>query len=168
MPRPKARYFFNSVVLSNFALSDTSHLLVERYGKKAVLTSEVLDEIAQGIAAGYESLGTIVDLVTQERFSTAALKKEEREQYTGLLKTLGSGEASTIVSARTRGGIVVTDDKAARNCAKEHKVPFTGTLGILRRLALDEKITAEAADDILDDMIRLGFYSPVRKISELM
>jgi predicted nucleic acid-binding protein len=168
MPEQEVRYFFDAVVLSNFALSDSTHLLVKRYGKRTVLTSEVLDEIAQGIAAGYESLRTIVASVTEERFSSTVLRKEERDQYTGLLKTLGSGEASAIVCAKARGGIAVTDDKAARKCAADNGVPFTGTLGILKRLAVDKRITPEAADDILADMIHHGFYSPVKKISELL
>lgn len=168
MPDARALYFFDSVVLSNFALSDCIALIVNRYGKRAVLTSEVLDEIAQGIAAGYTPLHAIVDRITNDELGTAVLEKTERLQYTALLKTLGSGEASCIACASTRGGVVVTDDKAARQCAAENGVPVTGTLGILRRLALDDVITVQEADDILSEMIRQGFYSPLQRISDLV
>ena len=88
--------------------------------------------------------------------------------FTLLLQSLGSGEASVIAVAKSRGGIVVTDDRAARISSEELGLQFTGTIGILLRLCKESVLTPEAADEILKKMIKKGFYSPVTQISALL
>ena len=161
-------FFFDSVVLSNFALTKNTDLLTDRYGKRAVLTSEVLDEIAHGVACGYESLREVITKVSRDLFSTTSLRQEELARYTTLLRTLGTGEASCIVCAESRGGIVVTDDRAARSACQDANVQFTGTVGILMALSTEKKLSPSRADAILNAMIEQGFYSPVNSISSLL
>jgi hypothetical protein len=47
------------------------------------------------------------------------------------------------------------------------KIPFTGTVGILKASMLDGQISISRADEILLRMIRAGFYSPIRSISTI-
>ncbi|MCP4676306.1 MAG: DUF3368 domain-containing protein [Deltaproteobacteria bacterium] len=168
MPEDLESFFLDSVVLSNFALADALPLLVDRYGARAVLTSEVLDELADGISHGYEKLRGIVNLVIDNELSTTCLTEDERVGYIELLSNLGSGEASCIVCARSRGGVVVTDDKVARKSCLQHRVRFTGTLGILRSCCVEGALTDEEADKILEEMIHRGFYSPINRLSDLL
>ena len=169
MPKKKkVAYYFDSVVVSNFALSKSLFLLIEKYGNHAFLTSQVLDELANGIASGYESLRVVLQAVEEDQFSTAQIQKEEINLYTSLLRTLGSGEASIIAIAKSRGGLVVTDDRSARRASEDLGLSFTGTIGILLRLCKENILTPEKADAILEIMIEKGFYSPVTQISALL
>lgn len=168
MPEPAALFFFDTVSLSNFALAERLDLLLGRYGTRAILTSEVLDEIAEGIAREYTALEPVDRLAAEGAFGRTSLRTEERPLYTALLRNLGPGEASAIASAKLRYGVVVTDDRAARACCLEHDVLVTGTIGILKALCREAVISSEEADGILDAMVTRGFYSPVRRISTLL
>lgn len=85
-----------------------------------------------------------------------------------LLKNLGDGEASCIACALKRRGIVVTDDRMARNICKEHAIAVTGTFGILKAAYLDGILQIDEADTMLKQMVDFGFYSPVQKISDML
>jgi predicted nucleic acid-binding protein len=170
MPKRRRDYVFDTVTLSNFALADSLDLLASRYGKRVRVTQEVLDEVTDGVVTGYSALRAVEEAVASGRFSSAdpLTSKEERETYRGLLRVLAPGEASCIAFAAVRSGIVVTDDRTARDCCRERGVAFTGTVGILKACCLDGTLTAEAADTILERMVESGFYSPVKRISDLL
>lgn len=162
-------WFFDTVVLSNFALADRLDVLVDRYGTKGHVTQEVLTEIHAGIVAGYPALRVAADKVTTGGMSLAApLTPQERVVYLEALRCLASGEASCIACAQYRGGIVVTDDRAARNGCADRELPCTGTIGILKASCVDGTLRLVEADDILGRMVETGFYSPVRRISDLL
>ncbi len=168
MPEEKAPFFFDTVSISNFALADCLDLIAQRYGKRTLLTSEVMDEIEEGLVQGYTELRRVDGLVQEGRFRTTALSLEERRLYMAMLQNLGSGEASAIACAKHRDRVVVTDDRAARSSCQEHAVRFTGTIGILKACCAASMITPEEADDLLATMVKRGFYSPVRRISEIL
>jgi len=163
-------FFFDTVTLSNFALAGRFDLLVSRYGKRAVLTPEVLNEVTDGGIAGYWGLGVVEKAVEDGivSLSNSLASAAERRTYRELLRVLGSGEASCIAHASAHGGIVVTDDRAARQCCGDRTIPSTGTIGILKACCLDATLTADEADDILAAMIDAGFYSPVQRVSDLI
>lgn len=162
------RFFFDAVTISNFALAERLDLIVGRYGKNAVLCSEVFNEMAEGIACGYAQLTTIEDLVYRKKITLVSLTLQERCNYAELLVNLGSGEAACIAAAQSRDGIVVSDDRLARRCCSERKIPVTGTIGILLACCRDGTIEELEADTILAEMIRQGFYSPVQQIGGLL
>ena len=168
MPDAATTFFFDSVSISNFALTERLDLIQRRYSTRAVLTSEVLDEIEQGVNHGYQALRDVVRLVDGGVFQTTTLSAAERTVYRALLRNLGSGDASVIACAKLRRGIVATDDRAARTCCEDAGVSFTGTIGILKVCCLTGAIDAEQADGILEGMVRQGFYSPVRRITDLL
>lgn len=145
-------------------------LLVHRYGKRLHITNEVLDEVSAGVLAGYPELIRIEKLLIRNYFTLegALIKPKERNVYRQLLRFLSSGEASCIACAIKRKGIVVSDDRAARDCCSERGIAYTGTVGILKSLCLDETISSEEADSILKTMIERGYLSPVRRISDIL
>ena len=167
MPEGVSNYYFDTVTLCNFALR--LDLLIARYGFRIQITPPVLDEVADGIAAGYSALQEIEDAVTTGMFGQSGiLSDQEREIFRDLLRTLSQGEASCIACAQSRGGIVVTDDKSARACCLERDVKFTGTIGILKACCRDGMITPREADTVLQSMVDAGYFSPVRNISGLL
>jgi predicted nucleic acid-binding protein len=165
---PDRDYVFDAVSLSNFCLSESMDLLAMRYGKRLLLTSEVLDEINDGVAAGYTALDQVSTLLADRAFREVGLTAEERGVYVTLLNQLGSGEASCIAAGGTRGAVVVTDDRAARNCCGDRRIAFTGTLGVLKAACEDGSISGIEADAILARMIACGFYSPVARVTDLL
>lgn len=170
-PRPdeSGDLFFDTVTISNFALAGRIDLLAERYGPRARITPEVLNEVLEGIVAGYQALRSIVAAVEEgELGSAGVLTAEERRIHGELLRSLAPGEASCIACARVRRGTVVTDDRAARGSCAERDVPFTGTIGILKACVRDGTLEPDEADVVLEAMIEAGYFSPVRRISDLL
>lgn len=169
MPDRGRDRYFDTVTLSNFALAGRLDILTLRYGRRAKVTQQVQDEVSDGIAAGYAALGEIEHALLSGKFGMAApLTPTERNLYRNLIRRLVPGEASCIASAQHREDIVVTDDRAARDCCAEQGVRFTGTIGILKACCLDGTLTAPEADTVLHAMVAAGYRSPVHRISDLV
>ena len=66
-----------------------------------------------------------------------------------------------------RTGVILTDDRAARQQAMLRDVAVSGTLGVLRKLVSDGRLSLSEADEYLAAMIAQGFRSPVRSVEEL-
>lgn len=160
-------WFFDCVSLSNFALSDSLPLLVKRYSGRLGVTVQVADEISEGVRDGYAKLAGIQDLLNAGAFILIAPTVSEHDRYGAFLRTLSAGEASTIAVAAERGGVVVTDDLAARAVCQGKRIPFTGTLGIMQACVNDKLVSSAEAENILALMIAAGFYSPVQHLSDL-
>ncbi len=167
MPEQSKPIFFDTVTLSNFALSGSFDLIITRYGFRAVVTMEVLNEILAGISCGYTGLQPIVGAVQNDAVGQKTMSWNERRAYAELLVNLGSGEASCLACAQVNGGVVATDDKVARGFCGERGVAVTGTLGILLAACQDGGIGFDDADATLQRTIDKGFYSPVSRISDL-
>jgi len=133
------------------------------------VTHEVFDEIMDGIVSGYSALTEVEAVIQSGQVSQSGpLSRGERQIFRELLRTLAPGEAACIACAKERGGVVVTDDRAARNCCVERNVSFTGTIGILKACCRDRVFPPEKADAILQAMIDAGYHAPVRRISDLI
>lgn len=169
VPERPAPVFVDTVTLSNFALAGRLDLLIQRYGRRAYITPQVLDEVVDGIVAGYARLREVEDAVSAGKLSdTGTLSSEERACYRRLLRALSPGEASCVSCAKVRGGVVATDDMAARARCTDLGVGFTGTIGILIAMAREGAIAPSEADQLLQSMVDAGFYSPVSRISSLL
>ena len=169
MPERSSRRFGDTVTLCNFALCGRFGLLVDRYGASLCVTEQVRVELAAGRAAGYAGLEAVEEALSVGSILPAEpMRTAERALFTELLRTLGAGEASCIALARHRDGVVATDDRAARRWCYELGIPVTGTIGILKALCVDRALSADDADAVLARMVEIGFYSPVRRISDLL
>lgn len=169
MPDDKPPLFFDAVVLSNFAFADGGvYLLKKRYQNRGMITLQVIEEIKRAAFTDFEQLEFLDhQLIVDGSFQKVSLDETELSQYLNLLRNLGAGEASCIAAARYRKGIVVTDDRMARNFCRENHLPLTGTIGILKASQDDGLINMDTANRMLQQMVRKGFYSPVNKISDL-
>lgn len=168
---PEDSWYFDTVSLCNFILSDAEKVLEHRYREQAYITGEVYNETCAGFVK-YPVLKKIETLLSRKIFSLVSLSVDGRRLYSSLIACLGRGEASCIVAANQSGAaksrkIVVTDDRAARKQCHQLHIPFTGTIGILKASVSEGRLSPDQADAYLDRMIRQGFYSPVRSISEI-
>lgn len=163
----RRKWIFDTVVLSNFLLSDSTFLLEKRYKNKGLVSADVYSELAAGFAS-LPQLQLIEDLIDRDIFQFTILSKKELNIYQQLIGHLGRGESSGIAIAHTRKAVMVTDDRAARSRCAQMKIPITGTIGILKASVLDRLVVLEKADEILGNMIGKGFYSPVASIMDIM
>lgn len=164
---PEKGWYFDTVSLSNFLFSKSDGLLKIRYHNRAFITGEVYGEICAGFVK-YPVLRKIETLLSNKIFTLVPLPGQARQLYSNLIIHLGKGEASCIAVAEALKGIVVTDDRSARQQCRHSHVPFTGTIGILKACVINGTTNLNQADIYLGRMIKQGFYSPVRSISEII
>ena len=164
---PDKLWVFDTVVLSNFLISDSANILEKRYSNRGVITTEVYDEISAGISQ-IRSLAVIDRLIEKRIFSLYSLIRKERECFREMITFLGHGEASCIAFAKDRNAVVATDDRTARKQCANMKIPVTGTIGILKASVQQSLFALEQANDVLDRMITSGFYSPVNSITGIL
>ena len=163
---PEKKWVFDTVVLSNFLLAEALFILEKRYRKCGFITWQVYDEVSAGIAE-FPKLKLIDKLIQDKTFELVALSLSQRKDFQELIGHLGKGEASCIAFAKKQNATVVTDDRAARKQCAFMKIPFTGTVGILKASLLDDHLSLSRADEILHKMIEAGFYSPIRSLADI-
>ena len=163
---PEKKWVFDTVALSNFLLAEALFILEKRYFKCGFITWQVYDEVSAGIAE-FPKLKLIDKLIKDKTFKLAALSLSQRKDFQELIGHLGKGEASCIAFAKKQDATVVTDDRAARKQCAFMKIPFTGTVGILKASLLDDHLSLSRADEILHKMIVAGFYSPIRSLADI-
>lgn len=169
MTRPTPRdpaLLADTVVLSNFALAGRLDLLLERYRGRLTVTPQVLDEVLAGIEAGHRPLEEIVRRVHASAIGMSEVPFDRLTDYRELRRTLGAGEASTIACAAVGRAVVATDDRAARRECARRAVKVTGTIGMLAALVRDGRLPLAEGEDILGEMVRHGFFSPVRHLAQ--
>lgn len=163
---PEKQWIFDTVVLSNFLISDSIHILEKRYKGRGVITTEVYNEISAAIEQ-IRPLGFIDRLIEIKVLSLCSLSMKGYASFKEMTGFLGKGEASCIAFAKEKSGIVVTDDRAARKQCVNMEISFTGTIGILKASVQDSLLTLEQADEVLANMISSGFYPPVNRITDI-
>ena len=163
----------DATILSNFGQVGQLRLLERVYSGRVVTTLNVVEEIRQGIDAGYVGLRAVDQVLTP--FATAGWlpvltpdSAHEQALFVGLIASLGSGEASCLAIAASRGMTLATDDLAARRKAAELGVSLTGTLGILARSVREGHLVLHDANDILRQMVQQGYRSPVQELDGLV
>ena len=154
-------HILDTTVLSNFARIGRVDLLRLSLGNQGAMTGIVHDELQAGEATGR------VPQIEWAWLPVIDLSPHETTQYEQIAQLLGRGEASCLAVALQQQATIVTDDRAARRYGLNAGIAVTGTLGLLRVLVRKEYLTMSEADEVLGAMIRLGYRSPVRKLSEL-
>lgn len=160
---------FDSCVISNFALTDTLWILKRLYEGRAYITDFVSVELIRGIHSGNEKLKAVTFALQDGWLKETVLEgKEEKLLFEKLALSLGAGEASCIAVAKRRGYVFASDDMTARNEAAILEVSLTGTIGILYKAFKRKIINLNKGNEILKEMIKRGFYSPIKSLEEIM
>jgi len=128
----------------------------------------VYEEILQGIHEGNFFLNT-VDKIAEEDWTILETPKSQqgRKLIKKLLDSVGYGEAAGIVLAKEQGLLFFIDDKKARKIAKQERISVSGTLGTLKLAVEGGVISIEETDEVLKEMIRGGYRSPIQSMTEL-
>jgi predicted nucleic acid-binding protein len=155
----------DTTVLSNLARADRLSLLEALYGQ-VLVPSQVHDEILRGIAAGYDVLKA-ADESTEAEWM-AFENRPERTLFKSLLGVIGYGEAAGIAIAKERDLLFFSDDRKARRVAQDQGVEISGTLGMLKLAVEEGMLSVGEADEVLNQMVDGGYYSPIRSIKELL
>jgi len=160
---PERALVFDTMVLSAFAKADRLDLLGSLLsGTHCVVTDIVLDEARRGLTlqpqlAAIEDAEwlTIGHLATDEEL-TAFLRWTQR---------VGSGErdvgeASVFAYAELYGAVSISDDQAATRVARAYGLEVHGTLWMLCKFCLRQKLTEHAASNIIDSLGAVGLRLP--------
>lgn len=150
----------DTTVLNNFSQVRRSDLL--RNGIRDLAAPiEVREELAAG-----ERLGR-VPACDWSWLRLIELSPDERARADELRGRLEAGEAACIAVVLSRGGLLLTDDRVARQLAVSLNLEVSGTLGILHRLVQREVLTLDEADELLVEMMAQGYRSPFRSLREI-
>ncbi|MCB9432781.1 MAG: DUF3368 domain-containing protein [Ardenticatenaceae bacterium] len=152
----------DNTVLSNFALVKRLPLLVQVFGKHLATTPYVVQEYEDGVRRGR------VPPISFDWIAVLPLTRDELTQMTHLQQQVDAGEASCLAVALGRQGIVLSDDRNARQVAGQIGVAISGTLGVLVRLIKVGVLSLEEANRLLAQMIVYGYRSPVETLEQLI
>ena len=155
------RLVLDNTVMSNFALVGRTEWLRKVWPGMLVTSEEAWAELQAGVR-----LGRIPD-IDWSWLTVLPLTEVEREARDELMPPLDEGEAACLALARSRGYAFLTDDRVARREARRLGVPISGTLGVLKSLVDEGYVSLEEANEALEQMIALGYHSPVRSLREL-
>ena len=154
-------FVVDTTVLSNFAKTNSMDVLGKILGETALTTPQVVEEFMVGVNRGRYPPVEIPIPITE-------LTPEEERLYRLLRAKLGKGESSCIAVAKHRGLILLSDDYDARKKARLLGVKVSGTIGLLVLGVKKGILTLEEGNELLEKMIEKGFYSPVKRLEEVM
>ena len=153
----------DNTVLTNFASVKRTEVVLQLW-PTACTTAATLAEYQAGAARDAGQM----PLSAWSALPIIALTEAETAFGAGLPHRLGAGERSGLAVAHARAGVFVSDDGQARLIAQRWGVPTTGTLGILLAGVKRNSLSRQAANDLLREMIALGYRSPVDRLDTLL
>lgn len=151
----------DNTVLTNFALVDGAELILRLWPATACMTPSVLDEYRFAAASGLVPADAWADL------PVVSMTEEETTLAASFSTRLGAGERACLAVAVYRHGLLASDDLDARRIAQQQNVPLTGTIGILTGCTRHGYLSREEANNLLTEMIALGYHSPVDSLDRL-
>jgi len=131
------------------------HLLTELYGRVHFSLAVYEETVAEGIRQGYEDARTLHSFLNQmdwhpQQVEPASVPPDLREAH------LDRGERDTLALAMSLNStLVLMDEMAGRQSAREHGLAVRGSLGVL--------IEAYRRDLISADQLRLYFGEAARR-----
>ncbi|HYU36198.1 MAG TPA: DUF3368 domain-containing protein [Thermoanaerobaculia bacterium] len=150
----------DTTVLSNFAQVGRQDLLQQAFPRLSTPRA-VREELSAGERLGRVPRGDWSWLALIELSETEDLRAADLERY------LQAGEAACLAVAEARGGLVLTDDRAARRLASALNLRISGTIGALVRLVHREIISLPQGEALLAAMMERGYRSPVGSLLEM-
>jgi predicted nucleic acid-binding protein len=152
----------DNTILTNFALVERAELVTRLWRTAACTTAAVVAEYAVGVAGGLLPADAWTDLPVVE------LTGEEETFAERLSSRLGARERTCPVVALQRQGLFAGDDLDARRAADQHRIPRTGSIGILVLCVRRGLLSRDEAEYLLEEMIASGYRSPVDSLGSLI
>lgn len=152
----------DNTVLTNFALVNRPDLVLDLWGSGSATTSAVITEYQAGVT----SRGLPVDIwAPMLQLTPNSVEKDFAERWS---PKLGSGERTCLAIAVHRKGMLACDDAEARREAQRFGLHITGSIGILVLNVRQGRLTRSQANALLEEMIVLGYRSPVPTLDDLL
>jgi len=154
---------FDTDILSMFAKIDAVGLLRRLFGKKAVITPKIRDEISVPLEYGYSFPQKVISTI-----KTVPLSKQALEEYIRLQGnlSLGKGELEAIAYCKTEKCAFATNDIKAREFAKSGGVSVISLQAILRALWKKKISSKKEIKQILERIKDADNLSVSREIEE--
>jgi predicted nucleic acid-binding protein len=143
----------DTTVLNNFAQVGRPELLQQAFPSLSAPRA-VREELAAG-----ERLGR-VPVVDWSWLGLVDLRDAESLRAAALQRVIQAGEAACLAVVEARGGLVLTDDSAARRLAGTLGLRVSGTLVALARLVAREILSLPPGETLLAEMIARGLPKP--------
>ena len=146
------RIVIDSTIVINFIKVGKLDLLCELYSDRLYITRAVISELRENMKEWIES-GKIKEAIFNYDISDMEILRE-------LPKSLADGEISCIIYGRKTNCAIATDDRLARKAIMKLCDPekLTGTIGLLQDMIQDELITSHYARELLEEMMKKGFW----------
>ncbi|MEK7396586.1 MAG: hypothetical protein AAB116_06580 [Candidatus Poribacteria bacterium] len=158
----------NNTVITNLALVNRLDLLEKLFGN-VYISSEVYQEIEDGIEYGYNFLYRTKQIIDEEKWlSVINMETPEIKIFSELTKFLHLGEASCIAIAQKRKWLFLTDDNDARNYALKFSIALSGTIGVLRDSVYADFITLDEGEKYHQTMVEYGYRSPIKRLKDAL
>ena len=161
MAGPDMRLVLDCTVLSNFTLIGRTNWLRQVWPDVLVTSEESWGELQAGIRLGR------LPSTDWSWLTVLSLTEAERAVRDELMPPLDRGEAACLALARSRGYAFLTDDRVARRETRRMGIPLSGTVGVLISLVDEGHVSLEETNQALQQMVALGYHSPVQSLSEL-
>lgn len=153
----------DNTLLTNFALVKREDVLRAVFEDSLFTSDVVFKEVQRGEERR---------ILPQRDWNWIKLLKIESEQeqriFELLSQQLGDGESSCLSLAVSRNMRVLTDDLDTRRHAQRRGIPVSGTIGVLVIAVKKDIISLEEGNDLLLKMIEKGYYSPYKRLDELV
>lgn len=154
----------DTTVLSNFASTDAMSILTASLPRPETVPA-VESEVEKGLREGYTFLQPVRDAF-EASIQVSALPSPVPES---IVRPLDPGEAEAVHLASETGGTFVSDDRDARTVARERGIPVTGSIGVLARAVVAERIDLSTADDWLRTWDEeYGYHAPVETMADVL
>jgi predicted nucleic acid-binding protein len=152
----------DNTVLSNFSIVRRPELVRMAFVEQAGTTEQAFQEMQEGVAIGK------IPACDWDWLVRVILKPIEQVQFETFHEYLGAGEASCLAVAQERGYRLATDDRDARRLARQLGISLAGTIGILAILTKQGKLPLVEGDRLLQEMIAVGYRSPLTTLEDLL
>lgn len=159
----KMKVIIDTTVFTNFVSIGREEILKKVFGDFCFTTEEVIKELLLGEERGTlpkRDLGWLKVLKIESG--------EEHQSFMFLNQRLGKGESSCLSLAIGRNLNLLTDDLDARKHAQRRGVPVSGTIGVLVIAIKREIISLGEGNNLLSNMIQMGYYSPCKGLDKLV
>lgn len=162
---PKGVIVFDATSVLYLTLIGQEHLLAERYGGRSYLPDEVITELKQGEKLHNYNCARLLSATWWRPL--AITEPEDERMFFDLVELWGKkdrnrGEAAALTLARRMNSYAVIDDAQARSTAKRFGIRIIGTVGILANMVGDGILEKSEGWAILEDLVSVGFRSPLK------
>ncbi len=144
----------DSSVVINLNATRRAEAVLDALSNQVLITEQVLGEIRSGRDGQHRAAALLNELIADGYVEAVQIGESGENDFIGLVsgeasKTLGDGEAATMVKALEVGGLALLDDrKAIRICTKKFpNLPTSGTVDLLRHPRLAEALTERQLAD---------------------